>query len=385
MIATRSGRSRRWVVCGSFLREFESHPRLISLIRRWLKARVLEDEEIHPNEKGTPQGGSISVLLSNVYLHYVLDLWFERVVKPRLQGEAYLVRYIDDFVMCFQYRADALRVQEALCKRLGKFSLTLEPTKTKLVEFGRFAHRHAGKHGRKRPETIYFLGFTLYCTCNQKGNFRIGMRTERSRLRRTLMRLQDLMRRMRHLPVGSKWTTSMSYSEVTTRTLASPEISARCKRCIGPWSVTGTRCFAVGAGRVTLDGRSSIRSGRSLRCCDQSCISHTGSCRLSLRCKSTSEERGAGNLHATFRGSRRRVTASGHPVVSGDRHPYRDLHAPPHPASAVPGPGRGQKGVLLASEIRDQPRRSRCLEGPCSDNSSRPCKARRSRPDLADP
>ena len=110
-------------------------PRLISLIRRWLKANVLEDEESRPNEQGTPQGGSISVLLSNLYLHYVLDLWFERVVKPRLQGEAYLVRYIDDFVMCFQYRADALRVQQVLSKRLGKFSLTLEPTKTKLVEF----------------------------------------------------------------------------------------------------------------------------------------------------------------------------------------------------------------------------------------------------------
>ena len=191
--------SHEWML--QFVEHRVRDPRLISLIRRWLKASVLEDEEIHPNEKGTPQGGSISVLLSNVYLHYVLDLWFERVVKPRLQGEAYLVRYIDDFVMCFQYRADALRVQEALCKRLGKFNLALEPTKTKLVEFGRFAHRHAGKHGRKRPETIYFLGFTLYCTRNQKGNFRIGMRTERSRLRRTLMRLQDLMRRMRHLPV----------------------------------------------------------------------------------------------------------------------------------------------------------------------------------------
>ena len=162
---------------------------------------MLEDEEIHPSEKGTPQGGSISVLLSNLYLHYVLDLWFERVVKPRLQGEAYLVRYIDDFVMCFQYRVDALRVQQVLSKRLGKFSLTLEPTKTKLVEFGRFAQRHAGKHGRRRPETIYFLGFTLYCTRNLKGNFRIGMRTERSRLQRALMHLQDLMRRMRHLPV----------------------------------------------------------------------------------------------------------------------------------------------------------------------------------------
>ena len=83
-------------------------------------------------------------MLSNVYLHYVLDLWFERAVKPRLRGEAYMIRYIDDFVMCFQYREDALRVQDALCKRLGKFGLTLEPTKTKLVEFGRVARtRHA--------------------------------------------------------------------------------------------------------------------------------------------------------------------------------------------------------------------------------------------------
>ena len=191
--------SHEWML--RFVEHRVGDPRLISLIRRWLKASVLEDEEIHPNEEGTPQGGSISVLLSNLYLHYVLDLWFERVVKPRLRGEAYLVRYIDDFVLCFQYRADALRVQEALAKRLRRFSLTLEPTKTKLVEFGRFAYRHASKRGRRRPETIYFLGFTLYCTRNQKGNFRIGMRTEKSRLRRALMRLQDQMRRMRHLSI----------------------------------------------------------------------------------------------------------------------------------------------------------------------------------------
>src|SRR5579862_7162387 len=128
-------------------------PRLISLIRRWLKAGVLEDGEVHANEQGTPQGGSISVLLSNVYLHYVLDLWFERVVKPRLRGEAYVVRYIDDFVVCFQYREDALRAQKAMGQRLGRCGLTLEPTKTKLVEFGRFADKWASKRGRRRPET----------------------------------------------------------------------------------------------------------------------------------------------------------------------------------------------------------------------------------------
>ena len=159
---------------------------------------MLEDGEVHPREEGTPQRGSISVLLSNIYLHNVLDLWFERVVKSRLRGEACMVRYIDDFVLCFQYRSDALRVQEALAKRLRRFSLTPEPAKTKLVEFGRYAHRHAGKRGRKRPETIYFLGFTLYCTRHQKGNFRIGLLTEKSRLRRSLMRFQEQMRRMRH-------------------------------------------------------------------------------------------------------------------------------------------------------------------------------------------
>src|SRR5215469_2215653 len=191
--------SHEWML--RFVEHRVGDQRLISLIRRWLKAGVLENGEVHPSEEGTPQGGSISVLLSNVYLHYVLDLWFERAVKPRLRGEACMVRYIDDFVLCFQFRSDALRVQEALAKRLSKFSLSLESKKTKLVEFGRYAHRHASKRGRKRPGTIYFLGFTLYCTRNQKGNFRIGLLTEKSRLRRTLMRFQEQMRRIRHSPL----------------------------------------------------------------------------------------------------------------------------------------------------------------------------------------
>ena len=147
----------------------------------------------------------ISVLLSNVYLHYVLDLWFERVVKGRLRGEARLVRYIDDFVICFQYRSDAIRVQDALRLRLEKFGLTLEPTKTPriLVEFGRFAQRHAGKRGRKRPETIYFLGLTLHCTQNLKGDFQGWMRAK-SRLRRGLTSLQELMRRIRHHAISDQ-------------------------------------------------------------------------------------------------------------------------------------------------------------------------------------
>ena len=188
-----------WAV--RFVEHRVGDPRVLNLIRRWLKAGVLEDGDIHPNDEGVPQGGSISVLLSNVYLHYVLDLWFERVVKPRLRGEAYLVRYIDDFVLCFQYREDALRTEEVLRKRLGKFALQLEPSKTRLVEFGRFAQRYAPKRGRKRPETLSFLGFTLYCTRNRKGHFKVGLRTEKTRLQRSMAKLSELMRRMRHLPV----------------------------------------------------------------------------------------------------------------------------------------------------------------------------------------
>ena len=194
--------SHDWVL--RFVEHRVGDPRLISLIRRWLKAGVLEDGAVYPSEQGTPQGGSISVLLSNLYLHYVLDLWFERVVKDRLRGKARLVRYIDDFVICFQYRSDAIRVRDALRLRLGKFGLTLEPTKTKLVEFGRFAQKHAGKRGRNRPETIYFLGLTLYCTRNRKGNFKVGMRTEKSRLRRSLASLQELMQRIRHHTISEQ-------------------------------------------------------------------------------------------------------------------------------------------------------------------------------------
>ena len=172
-------------------------PRLISLIKRWLKAGVLEDGELHPSETGTPQGGSISVLLSNIYLYYVIDLWFERVVKPKLRGEAYLVRYIDDFVVCFQYRSDAVRFQDVLVKRLGKYSLQLEPSKTRLVEFGRFALRDAKAKGKKL-ETVYFLGFTHYCTRNRKGNFMVGRKTEKSRLRRSIHNLRSVMREVRH-------------------------------------------------------------------------------------------------------------------------------------------------------------------------------------------
>ena len=172
-------------------------PRIIKLIRRWLKAGILEEGKLTPNEIGAPQGSSVSVLLSNLYLHQVLDLWFERVVKPRLRGEAYLIRYIDDFVICFQYREDAERVQAVLSKRLSKFALALEPNKTKLIRFGRSAQRQVCTNGQ-RAETFSFLGFVHYCTRNRKGNFKLGRKTEKSRLHRSIARLTELMREIRH-------------------------------------------------------------------------------------------------------------------------------------------------------------------------------------------
>jgi RNA-directed DNA polymerase len=175
-------------------------PRILCLIRRWLKAGVLEDGTITPSEEGVPQGGSVSVVLSNLYLHDVLDLWFERVVKPRLPGEAYLIRYIDDFVVCFQHQADAQRFAQALEQRLAKFALALEPTKTRLVAFGRFAERDAKRH-RRRPETLTFLGFTLYCTRNRRGNFKVGWKTAKTRLQRSLEKFQQLLQIVRHEPL----------------------------------------------------------------------------------------------------------------------------------------------------------------------------------------
>ncbi|TFJ89945.1 group II intron reverse transcriptase/maturase [Lentibacillus salicampi] len=183
-----------------FVRHRIGDPRILSLIQRWLKAGVMENEEIVRSKQGTPQGGSISVLLSNIYLHYVLDLWFEKSVKSKLKGEAYLIRYIDDFIVCFQYRADAKRFHDALQRRLGKFELRLEPDKTGLVEFGRFAKKHAKEWGKKL-NTIYFLGFTHYCTQNKKGNFMVGRKTEKSRLKRSITKMQETLRYIRHWPI----------------------------------------------------------------------------------------------------------------------------------------------------------------------------------------
>jgi RNA-directed DNA polymerase len=175
-------------------------PRILNLIKRWLKAGVMENGKFQANETGIPQGGSISVLLSNLYLHYVLDIWYEKAIKPKLKGESFLVRYIDDFVVCFQYEADAKRFQKVLEKRLAKFELQLEPNKTSLIEFGRFAEGRAKKK-KERCKTLYFLGFTHFCTRNIRGNFMLGRKTEKSRMKRSLCKLRELMNVNMHLSI----------------------------------------------------------------------------------------------------------------------------------------------------------------------------------------
>ena len=153
-------------------------PNIKRLIVRFLKAGVMEQDSYEPTLKGTPQGAIISPILANIYLHYVLDLWFSRVVKKHCQGEAYLVRYADDFVCCFQYREDALRFYKALGKRLAKFKLALAIGKTKIIEFGRFARENRKIKGLGKPETFSFLGFTHYCNQSRNGKFRVKRKTE---------------------------------------------------------------------------------------------------------------------------------------------------------------------------------------------------------------
>lgn len=190
--------NHEWMM--KFVQHRIGDPRILNLIKRWLKAGVMENGSFQASEIGTPQGGSISVLLSNLYLHYVLDLWFEKAIKSKLKGESFLVRYIDDFIVCFQYQADAKRFQEVLEKRLAKFELQLEPNKTTLVEFGRFAKERARKKNQ-RCKTVYFLGFTHYCTRNLHGNFMIGRKTEKSRMRRSLYKLREMMKENMYLSI----------------------------------------------------------------------------------------------------------------------------------------------------------------------------------------
>lgn len=160
--------NRDWLM--RMLKERITDPVILQLIGKWLKAGVLKDGILIVNKQGTPQGGPISCVLSNIYLHYVLDLWFERSVKPRLKGQAKLVRFVDDFVICFQEFHDATKVKRVLDMRLAKFGLEIAPEKSSLLCFGRFAKERRESQG-KRTETFTFLGFKHVCGTDRKGRF----------------------------------------------------------------------------------------------------------------------------------------------------------------------------------------------------------------------
>lgn len=145
-------------------------PGIIKLIGKWLKAGVMQNGVVVRNDEGTPQGGPISPILANIYLHYVLDLWFEKRCKKWFQGEVYLTRFADDYVACFQYKRDAENFQTLLEERMHKFGLELAPEKTRLIIFGRFAKERRMEFGEK-PETFDFLGFKHVCGTDNKGRF----------------------------------------------------------------------------------------------------------------------------------------------------------------------------------------------------------------------
>lgn len=179
---------------------------VLRLIGKWLNAGVMEEGQLSYPESGTPQGGVISPLLANVYLHEVLDTWFERDVKPKLVGKAKLVRFADDFVIAFEQESDARRVYEVLPKRFAKFGLQLHPEKTRLVPFKRPppSKDDDGRRGVAH-ETFDLLGFTLFWAKSERGYWVIKVETAPSRFTRTLHRLSEWCRTHRHIPVAEQW------------------------------------------------------------------------------------------------------------------------------------------------------------------------------------
>lgn len=175
------------------------------VIHKWLKAGVLEEGNLWYPDSGTPQGGVISPLLSNIYLHEVLDTWFEHLVKPVLEAPAFLVRYADDFIIVFASRRDAERVFAVLPKRVGKYGLTLHPEKTRLVDFRRPPHQ--GKPREDRPGSFYLLGFTHYWGRSRKGYWVVKRKTEKSRQKRAIRRIDQWCKRYRHAKIARQHTT----------------------------------------------------------------------------------------------------------------------------------------------------------------------------------
>src|ERR1700675_2299088 len=191
--------SHDWLV--RFVEHRVGDPRVIRLIRKWLKAGVMEDGAITPTEAGTPQGAVASPLLANVYLHYVFDLWAERWRQHHAHGNVIFVRYADDIVCGFEHEADAQRFCAELQQRMEKFALSLHPDKTRLIEFGRFAAEHRARRGFGKPETFNFLGFTHICGRSRRGLFQLKRKSRRDRMRAKLRAIKEELRRRMHEPI----------------------------------------------------------------------------------------------------------------------------------------------------------------------------------------
>jgi len=188
-----------WLV--QFIEHRVADRRVVRLIQKWLSAGVLEDGKRTRSEMGTVQGGSISPLLANLYLHYVFDLWAQRWRRKQAQGDVVVVRFADDFVVGFEHREDAERFRAELRERFARFGLELHPDKTRLIEFGRFADRDRRQRGGGKPETFNFLGFTHSCAKTRAGKFTVLRQTMRTRLRAKLEEVKVELRRRLHDPI----------------------------------------------------------------------------------------------------------------------------------------------------------------------------------------
>ena len=176
-------------------------PRIIRLIRKWLKAGVLEDGIVQVSDRGTGQGSVISPLLANIYLHYVFDLWAERWRRREATGDMIIVRYADDIVVGFQHEADGQRFLSMMRDRLQEFALQLHPDKTRLIEFGRYAAQTRQRKGLGKPETFNFLGFTHICGKTRQGRFQILRKSRRDRRMAKLKEIKNELRRRMHRPI----------------------------------------------------------------------------------------------------------------------------------------------------------------------------------------
>lgn len=193
--------NHEWMM--KFLKERIADANMLRLIKRFLKAGIIEKGKYSDTDKGTPQGGLISPILANIYLHYSLDMWFEKVVKKYSKGEANMVRYADDFVCCFQMKEDAEEFYRALVERLKKFGLEVEVSKTKVIEFGRFAKGSSKKRGESRPETFDFLGFTHICGKSPKGNFIVKRKTSKKKSATKMQNVKKWLKENMHLNIKS--------------------------------------------------------------------------------------------------------------------------------------------------------------------------------------